>query len=301
MPDVQLNKTWTTHPPGLILLEDFISESEESKLLSLCNFNDNENQMKHRQVKHFGYEFRYDINNVDKNRPLEDKIPVECNILWTRLNQLNILSENFIPDQLTINYYGIGQGIPPHVDTHSAFCSPIISLSLLSSTIMEFRKKNQHSCVLLRRRSLAIMHDECRYDWTHGITPRKLDVIHTENGFTTQKRDVRISFTFRKVRHGECTCMFPQMCDSQQHTSVVEESPVCTDGTTASQLEQMYVHDVYDKISEHFSATRHKPWPNVLNFVCSFNSGDILIDIGCGNGKNLGHNPTVFEVFKWNL
>lgn len=26
--------------------------------------------LKHRRVKHYGFEFRYDINNVDKDKPL---------------------------------------------------------------------------------------------------------------------------------------------------------------------------------------------------------------------------------------
>ncbi|KAJ8978310.1 hypothetical protein NQ317_008182 [Molorchus minor] len=53
---------------------------------------------------------------------------------------------------------------------------------------------------------------------------------------------------------------------------------------------------VYENIATHFSDTRHKPWPNVLNFVQSFAIGSILIDIGCGNGKYLGQNKNIFDV-----
>lgn len=47
----------------------------------------------------------------------------------------------FTPDQLTVNKYEPGHGIPPHVDTHSAFTYLIVSLSLGAETVMDFRKQ----------------------------------------------------------------------------------------------------------------------------------------------------------------
>lgn len=44
-------------------------------------------------------------------------------------------------DQLTINEYEPGVGLSPHVDTHSAFTGAIVSLSLGSTTVMEFRRQ----------------------------------------------------------------------------------------------------------------------------------------------------------------
>jgi len=61
-------------------------------------------------------------------------------------------------------------GIPPHVDTHSAFEDPILSLSLGSSVLMEFRHQDGRAIpVLLPRRSLLIMSEEARYE--HNVTP----------------------------------------------------------------------------------------------------------------------------------
>jgi hypothetical protein len=55
-------------------------------------------------------------------------------------------------------------GIPPHVDTHSAFEDPVLSLSLGSSIVMEFRHQDGRAIpVLLPRRSLLIMSEEARY------------------------------------------------------------------------------------------------------------------------------------------
>lgn len=69
--------------------------------------------LKHRQVKHFGYEFRYDNNRVDANKPLNTKIPSVCNLIFKRLRKQygNILIPSAEPNQLTVNKYEPGQGM----------------------------------------------------------------------------------------------------------------------------------------------------------------------------------------------
>ena len=64
--------------------------------------------LKHRKVKHYGFEFRYDINNVDKDQPLSEPIPSVCHSLFDMLLVKGYLSE--YPDQLTVNQYEPGQG-----------------------------------------------------------------------------------------------------------------------------------------------------------------------------------------------
>ena len=57
-----------------------------------------------------------------------------------------------------------------------------------------------------------------------------------------------------------------------------------------TKLEQLHVFDVYDKIAEHFSSTRFNVWPNVKDFINSFKKNDLIVEVGCGNGKNLFNN-----------
>lgn len=64
--------------------------------------------LKHRQVKHFGFEFRYGINNVDPNNPLAEGIPEICNGFLQKAISMNYVSH--FPDQLTVNHYLPGQG-----------------------------------------------------------------------------------------------------------------------------------------------------------------------------------------------
>lgn len=41
----------------------------------------------------------------------------------------------------------------------------------------------------------------------------------------------------------------------------------------------------YDRIAEHFSATREHPWPEVETFL-EGRHGDVALDLGCGNGRH---------------
>lgn len=90
-------------------------------------------------------------------------------------------------------------GIPSHIDTHGIFDDYILSLSLGSDIVMEFRREHLHNSILLKSKSLLIMSGESRYDWNHGITPRKFDVINTIDGPDVMLRETRISVTFRRV------------------------------------------------------------------------------------------------------
>ncbi|KAF2491361.1 S-adenosyl-L-methionine-dependent methyltransferase [Lophium mytilinum] len=58
--------------------------------------------------------------------------------------------------------------------------------------------------------------------------------------------------------------------------------------------EAEHVHAVYEQIASHFSSTRYKPWPIVSQFLTTLPPGSIGLDIGCGNGKYLPLNPSIY-------
>ncbi|KAL0470789.1 tRNA methyltransferase [Neurospora intermedia] len=64
----------------------------------------------------------------------------------------------------------------------------------------------------------------------------------------------------------------------------------------AEAYERANVHNVYEAIAPHFSATRYKPWPAVAQFLHAQQPGYVGLDVGCGNGKYLGVNKNVFMV-----
>ncbi|XP_049865604.1 alkylated DNA repair protein alkB homolog 8 isoform X2 [Pectinophora gossypiella] len=288
------------NPKGLILLDNFINEEEENDFISLFDWAEMSNNLKNRQVKHYGYEFRYGSNDVDLNAPLLEKIPEQCDVLWKRLCEKGF--DVGVPDQLTVNKYEPGQGIPCHVDKHSPFGGTILSLSLGSPVVMDWKHHSGIQVPLkLQSRSLLIMQDEARYDWQHGIQSRMWDPV-IENRISdnttpfqvithdTVPRQTRISLTFRWTRSGPCQCVYKTLCDS------VSKSNGDIKDDIASNLEELHVHQVYEQIAGHFSTTRHKPWPKVVEFMQQVPPGAVVLDLGCGNGKNILRRNDILQI-----
>ena len=48
----------------------------------------------------------------------------------------------------------------------------------------------------------------------------------------------------------------------------------------APEIERRHVHEVYDAIAPHFSATRYKAWPRVQAFLDSLEPGSLVADLG---------------------
>lgn len=172
---------------GLILVDDFVTEAEETQLLEHIN-QESWNTSLSRRTQHYGYIYDYTSKNAsEKTTP----IPEWALFVVDRLMEQGLLQER--PDQLIVNEYKPGQGIAAHTDSVSSFRDGIVSLSLGSDILMDFVKgstvkKEGH----LKRRSVICMHDEARYKWRHGITQRKSD--------NNIPRGTRVSMTFRKMK-----------------------------------------------------------------------------------------------------
>ncbi|XP_043596350.1 uncharacterized protein LOC122573696 isoform X1 [Bombus pyrosoma] len=59
-------------------------------------------------------------------------------------------------------------------------------------------------------------------------------------------------------------------------------------------LEQAYVHEVYEQCAEKTVQSRH--WPRIYQFLEELEPGALVCDIGCGNGKYLNVNHSIFKV-----
>ena len=79
---------------------------------------------------------------------------------------------------------------------------------------------------------------------------------------------------------------YPSKCDSQQNSVPIAtqthnpKASLPESEQEAVRLEQTHVHEVYQKIAEHFSDTRHKPWPKVAQFLNSLKPGSVVVDVG---------------------
>lgn len=302
------DRPWSSAlPSGLFIIEDIVTPQIELELLSNLKWNEKddegtESRLKNRKVQHFGFEFLYGSNTVDINCPLLDrKIPEACDKIWSQLDSKCPSFASFRPDQMTVNRYEPGNGIPSHCDTHSCFEDPIVSLSLGSSIVMEFREpeSSKHISVFVPRRSLLIMSGESRLGWTHGITPRMSDIVVKPDGkLSVERRELRTSFTFRRLKiKRDCSCSFKSLCDVNKPSDTFKSTPeLQVTNQLAAKLEIENVHKVYNEIGSHFSETRHSPWPNVENFITSLQNGSTLLDVGCGNGKYLGLNDNILKL-----
>lgn len=145
---------------------------------------------------------------------------------------------------------------------------------------------------------------EARYNWLHSIALRKVDKVDGLLKF----RHRRVSLTFRKIKSDLCRCRWSQLCDSQNKSVAVTERDVTggegeeakvsgSEGATkATDMEKQHVYEVYEKIAPHFSNTRYKPWPMIVDHLNSLPDYSMVADVGCGNGKYLSINPKLHMV-----
>jgi alkylated DNA repair protein alkB family protein 8 len=294
VPDISLDSGYReapTHPDGLTYIENYVSEDYAKRIEQVLaksrqserseNCEDALIHLKKRQVKHYGYEFRYGTNDCDVTKPLTDpdsQMPEVLQELFEKMLHDELIT--VVPDQMTVNFYEPGQGIPPHTDNTNAFGEYIISLSLKSSVQMELRENGtkRFSRLYLRPNSLLVLKGDSRYNWAHMIAERKHDlVIDGKHMPVVKRRERRISLTFRKLRSDEAAPV--------KSKNVEVELPV--NGAEAVAFERAHVHEVYNGIADHFSSTRHSAWPGVAKFIREMEPYSLMVDAGCGNGKYL--------------
>ncbi|KAL3907866.1 MAG: hypothetical protein SGILL_008698, partial [Bacillariaceae sp.] len=197
-------------------------------------------------------------------------------------------------NQLTVNQYKPGEGIGSHVDTPSAFGDGLISISLNSGIVMEFRNVNtdEKKLVYLPARSLVLMSGPARYEWEHQIVTRRTD---THEG-QVLPRGLRVSLTLRTALDLDGTPMplvesnvFPPQWGSNE-AEAPNKNALATPDT-----ERDHVHKVYDAIATQWHHTRGKRgvlWPGATQFLKALPIGSIVADVGCGDGK---YFPAIWE------
>ena len=226
---------------GLALYSNFITPQEEAEIIASIQKDDRWCGIGKRQTMHYGAHFDYTTFCASE--------------MWTDVpgwierlvGRLPFREEGGTVDQFTVQYYPPGTGIPPHVDTHSAFGEFLYSLSLGSAVPMGFKRCGENEARKMRRpkrslgegegvgsgraraqaqddgeekwevwlgeRSLLVMRGEARYGFVHGIRGRKFDGEGVK-----RRREGRWSLTMRSVKRGAemgCECAFPGVCDAR--------------------------------------------------------------------------------------
>lgn len=65
--------------PGLYVIDDFLTEEEETKMINDIDANEWK-KLSNRRVQHYGYEFIYGANNINKNNKIGE-LPSFCDIV----------------------------------------------------------------------------------------------------------------------------------------------------------------------------------------------------------------------------
>lgn len=77
--------------------------------------------------------------------------------------------------------------------------------------------------------------------------------------------------------------------DNNNNTSIANETNL-----RSAALERAYVHDVYENCEEPVGSIR----PKVAQFLTNLDSGSLVCDVGCGNGRYLtaACNPAIYSI-----
>ncbi|CEJ54394.1 Putative 2OG-Fe(II) oxygenase family oxidoreductase [Penicillium brasilianum] len=198
-------------PQGIFWEDDFIDPDHEQRLIAIFHgleWADRPGRLS----LHYGYTFDYKTFGIDPEIPYKE-FPE-----W--LQPLIPTTECRPPDQVCLQYYPPGAGIPPHVDAHGPY-DQLYALSLGGPAVMQFRRGEERVDIDLTPRSMMQMAGDSRLHWTHGIKKRKNDIL--ADG-TQRPRTNRWSLTYRWLRDGgECDCGNIVHCDTAQRRLGVEK------------------------------------------------------------------------------
>ncbi len=179
-------------PTGLIYYPNWLTVSEHDQAVAEVDGNQFESTLA-RRVQHYGARYDYFSSEVlvAGSAPA---IPRILGIIGQKLFDEKIFDQ--FPDQVIVNEYLSDQGIAQHIDRHS-FGPVVATISLLESWHMQFISAEKTKVeVLLESCSLAVMTEDSRKTWSHGIAKRRFDLV----GGIKKYRSRRLSLTYRTLK-----------------------------------------------------------------------------------------------------
>lgn len=210
------------HPsvPGLSLLRNFITSSEEAKILAFLDAQTWRTDLA-RRVIHYGGTYCLLPSrdaSPEERKKIESNIitapPIPPGIEWVvdRLVSHDFYSPDAKPTYCIVNAYDPGQGISAHVENFR-FGEPVVGLTLSAGDHMRFHelvseddgsvrsgkagkaeRTGKKVDVWLERRGLVVMRGESRRKWQHEI------VRGRKGGKGEEWRRVSLTFRVEKER-----------------------------------------------------------------------------------------------------
>lgn len=184
---------------GLTYIKEFIGTRQEQSLVKQIDESEWDSKSLKRRIQHYGWRYNYKNRSVTQEDYL-GLLPRWASSLTQQLyDQKHV---NYLCDQCIVNEYIPPQGIGLHTDCEPCFGNIIVSVSLLSPVVMNFKNisddkypEGQIFKILLEPRSALIMTGKARFFWQHELPHTKTYTWKNQE----YERGRRISVTFRKV------------------------------------------------------------------------------------------------------
>lgn len=174
--------------PGLRYIPGYLDDAAHEALLAAVDAGE-WRDFGERRAQIYGYSYHYTKDGIYR---VED-LPQWAQDLAARFERDGLMPE--LADQMIVNDYAAGQGIPAHVDA-PLFTDTVISISLGSSCVMEFtRETGELEPQFLEPMSALVIAGEARHEWKHAIPGRPVDQWLGRE----RTRGRRVSLTFRKL------------------------------------------------------------------------------------------------------
>jgi alkylated DNA repair protein (DNA oxidative demethylase) len=176
---------------GFIYRPDFLSESEEHKLLArLKDVDFSELRMRERiarrRVAHFGWLYGYDSWKIEPGPPIPEFLK---NVRERAATLVNVMPDELV--EVLVTEYPPGAPIGWHRD--APMFGVVVAVSLLSAARLRLRESSSGKAsvsLTIQPRSAYVLSGLARTKWQHSISPAKA---------------TRYSITFRTMRATKTT------------------------------------------------------------------------------------------------
>ncbi|KAL0330059.1 UNVERIFIED_CONTAM: Alkylated DNA repair protein ALK [Sesamum radiatum] len=165
--------------PGLYLMHDFVTAQEEQELLAAVDDRPWQHLAK-RRVQHYGYEFRYDVNEYPPGVGLSPHIDTHS-AFEDLIFSLSLAG----PCIMEFRKYATVE-----------WQEKTTSSSDKGEQISEKNSSFVRKVIYLPPRSMLLLSGEARYVWHHYIPHHKVDKV---NDSLIRRGSRRVSFTLRKI------------------------------------------------------------------------------------------------------
>ncbi|EUD66204.1 oxygen-dependent protoporphyrinogen oxidase [Plasmodium inui San Antonio 1] len=241
-------------------------------------------------------------NKIYKSYCIQDPrlfFSLEC------LDRIRVLLDGRQPNQISILKCHVNKAVEYVIESRHIFQDEIAFLVMKNDLPMSFLdiRNETKTNLIVAKNTLIKIKGRRRYELIFGIPKKKTLPLEGE----TMRRKDSYLIIFRFIDEPSVKKMLTQKHRNQKVKDEPQEKScvsVEVGRDNSDNIERTYVLDVYNKIAQHFCYTRYKSWNNVENLINEEQEGNLIMDVGCGNGKNVQVSSKYFFIgldFSWHL